>query len=170
MAFLDSDREVAGEKYEEVRRKLIRMFARRGCAIAEELADEVIDRVTRKCLEIVQTYEGDPFLYFYGVAHNVLREYFKPDPPLPSRPPPEPADEKERRDVCLTRCKEQLDPSSRKLIEEYFRYDGRAKINYRKQLAVELGFSLNTLRMKAFRIKEDLKKCVVACLDEPEQE
>ena len=169
LAFLDPDREVAGEKYEEVRGKLIRMFARRGCPVSEDLADEVIDRVTRKCLEIAPSWKGDPLLYFYGVAKNVYHEYVRRKPPPPPPPPP-PPDEKERPDRCLTRCKEQMDASSRKLIEEYFCYDGRAKINHRKQLAEELGVTLNTLRMKAFRIKKDLKKCVVACLDEPEQE
>jgi len=63
LAWLDPDRERAGQKYEDIRFKLIRNFARRGCSIAEDLTDETINRVSRKALEIAQAYVGDPALY-----------------------------------------------------------------------------------------------------------
>ncbi|HEY0047746.1 MAG TPA: hypothetical protein VGB68_00565, partial [Pyrinomonadaceae bacterium] len=46
--WLDRNREIAGQKYEKIRRRLIRIFLGRGCFEAEELADETINRVTRK--------------------------------------------------------------------------------------------------------------------------
>jgi hypothetical protein len=45
--------------------------------MAEELADEVINRVSKKLPQIVDIYVGDPALYFYGVARKVHREYLR---------------------------------------------------------------------------------------------
>ena len=117
LTWLDADRERAGEKYEEIRRKLIKIFARRGCTIAEDLTDEAINRVSRRVQEIADTYVGDPALYFYGVAQNVYLESVKkrPDPkPLPVPDPPD-----ERRHECLERCMEHLDSESHDVILQY---------------------------------------------------
>src|SRR5689334_18556794 len=46
--WLDSDREQAGIKYEDIRGRLVMMFAARGCVDAEDLADETINRVTQR--------------------------------------------------------------------------------------------------------------------------
>src|SRR5437588_11238646 len=81
------DERQAGEKYEEIRRRIIQILARRGCRVAEELADETITRVCKKVKEITRTYEGDPALYFYGVANKVYLESLKKRPsPIPFPP------------------------------------------------------------------------------------
>ena len=88
------DRDQAGQKYEDIRRRLIRIFIHRGCITAEDLADETINRVARKVREVRDNYNpgDDPALYFYGVARNVYREYLKrrPEPSPPPPPPPAP--------------------------------------------------------------------------------
>lgn len=162
--WLDKDRDRAGEKYERIRGELIRVFARRGCPIAEELTDETINRVTRKALEVAQDYVGDPSLYFYGVAKNVFKEYSKKQGAILPMPPPDPPEEKERRLACLDKCMDELDAESRDLILDYFRDEKRAKIERRKQLARRLGVTLNTLRMRAHRVKLTLQQCVSDCL------
>ena len=48
LGWLDPNREVAGQKYEVIRRRLITIFSCRGCAEAEDLADETINRVASK--------------------------------------------------------------------------------------------------------------------------
>ena len=53
LAWLDSDRERAGQKYEEIRCGLIKIFVCQGCTDPEGLADETINRVIRKIPEIV---------------------------------------------------------------------------------------------------------------------
>ncbi|HEY7547760.1 MAG TPA: hypothetical protein VID27_22875 [Blastocatellia bacterium] len=164
LTWLDPDRERAGQKYEEIRCKLIRIFARRGCSIAEELTDETINRVTRKALEVAQTYVGDPALYFYGVAQNVFHEYVK----KPSGPFPlahnDPTEEKERRFSCLDLCIERLDTQSRDIILQYYYEEKKARIDQRKALAERLGVTINTLRTRAHRIKIILQQCVNDCL------
>ena len=47
LEWLDPNLDLAGEKYEEIRRGLIKIFGYRGCSDAEGLADETINRVAR---------------------------------------------------------------------------------------------------------------------------
>ncbi|MEW6209419.1 MAG: hypothetical protein AB1631_13700 [Acidobacteriota bacterium] len=164
LVWLDPDREQAGQKYEEIRNKLIRIFARRGCAIAEELTDETINRVTRKAVEIAQSYVGDPALYFYGVAQNVFLEYVKKPSDAPAPIEPEQSEEKERRALCLDLCIDRLDPESRDIILQYYSDEKRAKIDRRREMARRLGITINTLRTRAHRIKAVLQQCVGDCL------
>src|SRR5262245_21916870 len=75
LAWLDPDRDKAAEKYEEIRIVLTKIFESRGWVNPEDLADETIDRVTRKVHEVADTYQGKPVLYFHGVARIVHLEY-----------------------------------------------------------------------------------------------
>lgn len=60
LAWLDPAREEAGRRYEEIRRRLIKIFTCRGCGEPEDLADETINRVSKKLKEIESDYSGDP--------------------------------------------------------------------------------------------------------------
>jgi DNA-directed RNA polymerase specialized sigma24 family protein len=164
LAWLDEDRDRAGEKYEDIRRKLIKILARRGCPIAEELADETMNRVSRKVQEVAPIFVGDPALYFYGVVQNVYLEYVKKRPISKALPEPDPIEQTEATYECLERCLNRIDPASRELILEYFQDERRAKIDHRKKLAIRLGLSMNGLRMRVHRIVEALRRCVGECL------
>jgi DNA-directed RNA polymerase specialized sigma24 family protein len=163
LEWLDPDRERAGEKYEEIRRKLIKIMIWRQCWVAEELADETINRVSHRVKDVAPTYVGDPALYFYGVLRNVYREWLRDEPPIPD-PPPEPIEDQIH--DCLDECLEKLDAEDHKLILEYYDNEKRARIKHRKELADERGITLNTLRMKVHRINAKLEECIVVCLNE----
>src|SRR4051794_17203645 len=90
LEWLDPDRERAGAKYEEIRRRLVKIFMGRACSSAEDLADETINRVTLKLGEIKSDYRGEPERYFYAVARNVAREYLRRKPLQPSAAPDAP--------------------------------------------------------------------------------
>src|SRR5215471_19931644 len=77
LEWLGPDREHGALRYEEIRRRLIKIFVCRGCRAAEELTDETIDRVTSKLVDVAPGYKGDPALYFFGVAHKVHLEYVR---------------------------------------------------------------------------------------------
>src|SRR5260370_41797194 len=77
LTLLDPDPERAGILYERIRWRLIAILASRGCTVAEELADEIIDRVARRVVDIQQTYVGEKAIYFLGVMNNVHHEYLK---------------------------------------------------------------------------------------------
>jgi len=164
LAWLDPDPEGAGLSYERIRWRLIAILASRGCAVPEELADETIDRVARRVADIRDTYVGDKAIYFLGVMNNVHHEYLKR--PKMARPP-ESVDDvevKEKTHLCLDKCLDKLTANSRRMIERYYAADKQAKIDLRKQLASDLGVSLNTLRLRALRIREKLQACIEQCL------
>jgi RNA polymerase sigma factor (sigma-70 family) len=167
LAWLDPNRDQAGKRYEEIRRRLIKIFSCRGCPEADNLADETINRVTQKVRTLAEDYTGDPALYFYGVARKVHLEYLRRKPAPALLPlPPESADEIEREYDCLERCMQQLTPDNRELVLQYYQEEKRAKIDHRKQLAEQLGVALNALRIRAYRIRATLQQCVQRCLEQ----
>ncbi len=165
LRWLDPDSDRAGLIYERIRWRLIAILASRGCAVAEELADDIIDRVARRVVDIQQTYVGDKAIYFLGVMNNVHHEYLK-RPMISGRPldSDDDIETKEMTHACLDTCLDTLAPHSRQMIEGYYAADKRAKIDLRKRLATEFGVSLNTLRLRALRIREKLQACIEQCL------
>lgn len=164
---LDPDREIAGQKYERIQRKLIWFFEWRGCAGAEDLADKTIDRVTRRLMEGEEIRARDPSVYFYAVAKNIAHEWWnaqKQAVRFPEPVAPAPGGDAEERFRCLDQCLEQLAPEARYLILEYYEARGLQKIENRRRLAGELRISASALRLRAQRIREQLEKCVRARL------
>jgi RNA polymerase sigma factor (sigma-70 family) len=167
LVWLNPDREQAGNRYEQIRLRLIKIFACRGCVEPEELADETINRVIRKLTEIKESYEGDPALYFYGVAQKVHLEYIRRKPvPTDLPPQPEPVEEAEQEYECLERCMQKLTPQNREFVIQYYQQEKRAKIDNRRELAERLGIALNALRIRAHRLRATLHECVRQCLEQ----
>jgi DNA-directed RNA polymerase specialized sigma24 family protein len=166
LAWLHPDREQAGERYEEIRRRLIKIFAGRGCWEAEDLADETLRRVELNVDDVAPSWVNDPVLYFYAVARNVRREYLrpKPVPSLPSPPSPN-VDEAEREDRCLEHCMRQLlTGNERSLVLQYHQGQGRTKIENREDLCRQHGLGQNALRIRMHRLVKRLRPCILDCL------
>ena len=167
--WLDADPEAAGREYERIRKRLIRVFNARGCLIADELADETMDRVTRKIEGLAETYKGDPAPYFLAVARNIFLEYsrkpkFEELPLELAKIEPEP-DETESHYHCLNECLAKLSAGHRQLVLGYYEGVKQAKIDKRKQLVDLLGTTSQALRVRVLRLRLVLQKCVLACLD-----
>jgi DNA-directed RNA polymerase specialized sigma24 family protein len=171
--WLDADSEQAGAIYEKIRWRLIAILASRGCRVPEELADETIDRVARRVVDIQATYIGDKAIYFLGVMNNVHHEYLK-QPQVsefsvfnhdPGAKDDAREEAKEKTYGCLEKCLNRLAPNSKQMIEQYYAQDKRAKVDLRKRIAVELGISISTLRLRALRIREKLQACIDQCLE-----
>jgi len=167
LSWLDPDREQAGLKYETIRHNLVVIFRSRGCPLAEDLADEVINRVIRRAQEMADSYVGDPAHYFYSVARNLFLENLKttpaplPEAQLPSKPNLIP--EKEELYDCLERCMQRLPTATRELVLNYYCQEGQAKINHHKELAAQLGIAVNALRIRIYRLRISLEKCIERC-------
>ena len=176
--WLDADRERAGSKYEAIRLRLIQIFTCRGCQDADELADEAINRVIARIVEIADGYQGDPALYFYGVSQKVFQEYSRktrgPLAHVPidsvtvrlSTPAAVLAEDIESEYRCLEHCLERLPPESRNMVVRYYQQERQAKIDHRKKLASERGIGVNALRLRAHRIRLTLLQCVLDCLEQ----
>ncbi len=174
LAWLNPDRELAAAMYVQLRHDLAKLFSYKGCADPEGLTDEVFDRVAKKLNDVRPTYQGDPRHYFRAVANNLVKETLKKartQVSLDGIDPPEQkttAIEEEtaaERDECLHSCLEKLSPENRKLIIAYYAKEKQAKIDNRNELARQLGISLETLRVKVFRIRVSLLECIERCLE-----
>jgi DNA-directed RNA polymerase specialized sigma24 family protein len=164
LAWLNPDRERAGEKYESIRKRLIKTFVCRGSNRAEELADKTINRVARKLLEIETSYIGDPAHYFVGVAAKIWLESIKREQvPAVGMPTAVTTNDDDPKYVCLERCLEQLTDEDRDLVLSYYQGEGQAKIEHRRALATRLGLGINALRIRACRIRSELQDQIERC-------
>ena len=133
--WLDSDREEAGMKYEEIRSKLIKYFLPASQSDAEALADETINRVARRLNEVKDQVYGERVRYFYGVARKVLLEYLRRKHPQHDPGPVVDSERVELEYWCLEECMAKLSPENRDLVLRYYAFDGRERIEQRKLLA-----------------------------------
>lgn len=171
---LDPDRERAGEKYEDLRRTLVRFFEWRGTPAPEEHVDETLNRVARRLDEgqVINNFGG----YCYGVARLVLMESLKGREkeiiPLEDAAPAalvaaedagDAAAEEEKRLECLEECLRKLPNESRELIIEYYQDEKRDKIDRRKALAERLGIPRLALGNRAQRLRDKIAQCVKSC-------
>jgi RNA polymerase sigma factor (sigma-70 family) len=177
----DADSQQAAEKYELMRRQLTKFFECRNCDSASELTDETINRVTRKISEGENIPANSLSAYFYGVARNVLREFRNhPEktavsidnleslhhpvaPPLINNPLNLEKKLLEQMLECLDSCLGELPEKEQKIILVYYEGEYGAKIENRKKIATLFGMNINNLRIRVYRIREKLEKCVQLC-------
>ena len=164
LRWLGGSSEESGRAYETIRRRLIALFACRGCANAEDLADEVINRVTAKIQQEGFVFEGEPVRYFYGVAKMVHLESLRRRP-VPQEPVRDDPAEVELQHQCLESCVEELTPRSRQLVVGYYSQEDKGRFATRTELASRLGIPMATLRVQAHRIRSLLRGCMSQCLE-----
>jgi DNA-directed RNA polymerase specialized sigma24 family protein len=165
---LDPDDSEAGEKYENLRLRLIRFFRWNRCLRAEELADTALDRLAAKARDVSVRIE-DPGKFVTGIARMLLHEYRAGEIRerkmlthfswlLAFRRSPEVAEEE--REDALSRCLEALPRENRHLIERYYSGDAGERIRDRKAFAEEIGIEVNALRNRALRLRRQLELCI----------
>ena len=170
---LDTDRERAGEKYEDLRRTLIRFFEWRGAPYPEEHADEALNRVARKLEEGVEI--RNLAAYSYEVARLIFLETTKGNDSKSLSLESVKVDfvavdmtdevtEKERRLECLDDCLRTFPRDSAELILEYYRYEKSGRVERRRALAERLDLRRDALANRAQRVRDKLEHCVSGCL------
>jgi len=166
------DRDTGGKKYLEIRNNLTRFFEWRGCPFPEDHADETLNRIAKRVAEGEQIQ--NPSGYAIGVARLLVLEILKgrqreqvalTEITNTSSEVVADADDSEQRIGCLRRCLGGLSDENRLLITEYYEGEKGDKIQNRKKLVEKLGIPVNTLRMRALRLRERLQACVEDCLN-----
>lgn len=169
LKWLDPAPDLAGEKFEKIRRRIIKLFSNRGSHRAEEIFDVTVFRICEKVKVIAPTYKGDPALYFYGVAKNVHSEFIREDSRrIREQPAAADSEEVELRHRCLDRCLGGLPPEKRSLVLRFYEGDGQERIEGRKLLAEELGIDTKALSLRTLRIRRELLGCMRECLKKAE--
>ena len=182
LAWLDDGEDSEGEKYLEMRRRLVAYFDRRNRPAADELADDTLNRIGRTLEQEGEIATRPPARYCYVIARFVLLEDIRRERrhvQLDERRTPTSRrwnvtaidsgsrfDVREQRLDCLDRCLRMLKPAQRELIVEYYRDSRRDKIERRRRLAKRLDITMNALGIRACRIRDTLMTCVQACLPE----
>ena len=166
LAWLDPDRDLAGIKYERIRFGLINFFSFRASCDAADLADETINRVVNRLPDVGHRVNGERARYFYGVARKVQLEYLRRKNPQPELAPAGKSERIEVEHECLDKCIRMLSKENRELVLRYYQADGREKIEERKRLAKELGLAPNALRIRAYRIRATLQRCLEKCIQD----
>jgi DNA-directed RNA polymerase specialized sigma24 family protein len=171
---LDADRDIAGQKYERIRAKLLKFFECRGCTEPEDLTDETINRVAARIEAGTQLWCSDPCAYFYGVARFVAREHQRV---LARRPISLDClggigrhrdllidTDQHAESVTLEEQLEYLDlaleslgPRARRLVLAYYEGETGTTIKNRAMLADSLGIHTSALRTCVHRIRERVR-------------
>ena len=126
---LDADRALAGERYEDLRRTLVRFFEWRGAPFPEDHADQTLDRVARRLAEGVEIKNIGG--YAYVVARLDLpgdtkgpesrRVEIEPAGLTATAGEVDVAEDSEPRLGAWIDCLHGLPADSRELIVEYYR-------------------------------------------------
>ena len=178
LGWLDDGVDSGGERYLEMRRRLVSYFDRRNRPSADELADETLNRIGKTLEQTGAIAIRPPARYCYVVAKFVLLEDFRRerkhvrfdeswDPGAAGSVARVGPDEglalQEQRLECLDRCLQELKPEQRELIVEYYADARRQKIERRRDLAARLGITMNALGIRAWRIRDGLMACMETC-------
>lgn len=179
LTYLTLDREQAWERYDHLRNAAVRYSISQRAPDPYSCADEVL-RILQKRIAEGEEIEHIEF-YIIGITRNVLRRDSerrnKREVELPERESEnvhsvatsplkilEEKDEVKRRKKCLTMCLRDLPAPERALLEEHGLGNEHHKTE-RTSLAARLGITPVNLRVKVFRIKEKLKRCLASCLE-----
>ena len=174
LRWLDDGSDSQGERYLEMRHRLVAYFDRRNRPAPDVLADETFDRVSRTLEESGRIKVTPPARYCYVVARFVLLEDIRKSrrdiPFEETRAAVQharsgvPVDDTVDQSLdCLGRCLNILKPEDKHLIVEYYRDAKRQRIDRRRELARELGITMNALGIRAWRLRANLERCVGAC-------
>jgi DNA-directed RNA polymerase specialized sigma24 family protein len=175
--WLDEGRNSDGQKYLEMRERLVTYFDRKNCRDPDDMADETLNRVGRRLEEEGITRSESPAKYCYIVARfvfmeslratqkdNTMRQEIRPPPYNNNFAFSEAAEKQERMLKCLEQCTTKLDSSQRKIILQYYSDKEWIKTERRRALAESLGITVNALSIRACRIRDKLEACVKQCL------
>lgn len=178
---LAPEREAAGLAYERIRYRLVRFLEWRGCSEAELLADEAINRVARRLAAGLEIESEDPYVFFRGVAGRVFQEWqrqrmrereaHRGAARENQRLRPHDGVEDDLGDPDgsawvheqlpqLRDCLARLSAAERDLVLRFYRGDGAERIRERRRLAHQHEITMSALRLKAFRIRRRLERCM----------
>jgi DNA-directed RNA polymerase specialized sigma24 family protein len=176
LTWLDDGDDSNGERYLEMRRRLVSYFERRDRSDAGELADETFNRIARTLGECGVIETRPPARYCYVVAKFVFlediqheRRYVPLDDTrtntraIVAGEPDDAGTVQEQRLDGLDRCLSELSATDRQFIVEYYEDVRGRKIARRRDMAARMGISMNALAIRAWRIRERLMACVEGC-------
>jgi hypothetical protein len=163
---LSPDSEEAGRRYTDLHKKLVGFFNLKGISDPVSAADETIDRAAIKIA--AGTPVPDMNKYCMGIARNITKERWRREQREHSTFLTFIADLANHSDEQVERiyrllkpCFDGLSVEEQKLMVAYCQdCRGRARAEYRRQLAESMNTTVLALRMRVTRIRSILSDCV----------
>lgn len=152
------------EVYAQLHHRLSTFFRWRGARDPDGLADVSLDRLGRRVAAGEVT--GQPSRFALGVARMVWLEQGRAELRRAelddTHTAPGPAEDPQAPHLAaLEQCLSELGADDRALVLQYYAAStGRARIDGRQALAASLAVTLNSLRVRAFRLRQRLEACV----------
>ena len=171
LTHLDADREQAGAKYNLLRRKLINYFRLIGHSSPDDAADITLDRVAAKLAAEVPVRDVSDFSF--GVARLIgkegQRKQIQTQKAMYDMAFLQSATEAidERVFKLMQRCLDNLLPEDQAFLISYHTGTDMAELARKRQaMATEMQTSLNTLRLRVYRLRLKLETCLRASRQE----
>jgi DNA-directed RNA polymerase specialized sigma24 family protein len=166
---LDCDRDRAGERYEQLRQRLVLFFRARGLAHPEERSDHTMTVAATRLVrgEVVQNVTA----YTLGIARLVALEGYREEAheraaarEAATLTAPE-SQSPDARQQAFEACLAQLPQDQRELILAYYAGDDGNQIASRRRLAQQRAIPLNALRIRAHRIRQQLERTLRTAME-----
>jgi len=169
LALLHPDEAQAAVEYHKLHLRLTRFFDWNNVQDPAALADEAIDRLAKRTTDPALNNDVHNLPAFaLGIARHLLQEEARRQQKMAdisrhwqameSARTQEP--QSEALDQALQHCLARLQPERRRLIESYYAFSGGEKVKHHQQLAEAEGLSLNALRNRALRARQELETCM----------
>lgn len=166
LATLDSDPDEAGRRYLRLHRKLVGLFSMNGISDPMAAADEAIRRAGHKLCAGAEVSELENFCK--GIARNIVKELLRAQRreakaflKFIDDSDNATGEQVERIDRVLKPCFAELPEADQTLLRDYCRIPhGRARAEYRRQLAERMNITMLALRLRVTRLRRRLTGCV----------
>jgi len=186
LGLLGPDAEQAADEYRRLHERLARFFSWNNAVDPEALADEALDRLLSRLADQrvgqhvdqrVGQHGGESAVqsapaFALGIARHMLQEESRRQQKISeagrqwsAHTGGADSEEAERMDEALAHSMARLRPDRRALIEAYYLFSGSLKIRAHRKLAEENGLTLNALRNRAMRARQELESAIRAYLD-----
>lgn len=166
LSLLDEDREQAGLAYQKMHERLVRFFRLNNGSDPQALADETLDRLARRAADSMAENIGSLRAFSLGIARHVLQE----DVRHRSR---EALSAQQWTDFTMAvdrdseylldaieSCLARMTVEKRELLRSYYEWRAGNKISHHQQIAERLGLTMNALRNRIMRARNELDDCV----------
>ena len=169
LALLGAGSKDAGAAYRELHLRLVRLFRLQSDSDPEALADEAMDRLGK--IAVRTNTAGarqidSPVALALGIARHLLQE----DQRRQMRETATARDwvgsrvqeSKAEAEIleAISTCLATMPAGKRDLLTTYYEWRGERKIEHHRNLAEKLGLTLNALRNRLMRARQELDACV----------
>jgi DNA-directed RNA polymerase specialized sigma24 family protein len=163
---LGETREDAGIAYREIHERLTRFFRLNNGSDPQALADEVMDRLAKRTANEPKEKIASPRAFALGIARHILQEDQRRQT-RETRVAREwdafsgaAENDQEQLLKALEECMSRMSEDKRELLLAYYSWHEGRKIGHHRGMADRLGLTMNALRNRIMRVRNELDTCV----------